>query len=380
MKALLLPIALSLLTALRAQEPPSCPLEPQQIAGTWYVKAVVTDKNMPKEMRPRKSSPVTLTALGGGDLEIRFTLMKEDQCHEKITRMQPTGEPGKYSASGGKKHIYILELPVEGHYILFCQGQLQGKSVQVGKLIGRNPDVSPEALEAFKKFAQRKGLSPEDVFTPEQMGEGPAHGTPGSSLHPLHILDPRNHGGLTQPDVNATATVRRSPRASGTPSGGSRSLVLVWLPRAHRGLCSGLCGRAEARISIDFLPGKGYAVVHSQGRMDRTYFRMAMLIGCSLEESPEALRTFEEFVESKGLNKTEMVSPCTWAPSPLPQTSTPCRAQKRHPGCSVKRPCSPCAWPGVWHPDPRHHPDHEGPEAEGGRGGGELQGSWAAEA
>ena len=46
-----------------------------QIAGTWYVKAVVTDKNMPKEMRPRKSSPVTLTALGGGDLEIRFTLM-----------------------------------------------------------------------------------------------------------------------------------------------------------------------------------------------------------------------------------------------------------------------------------------------------------------
>nr|XP_020772576.1 odorant-binding protein 2a [Odocoileus virginianus texanus] len=171
MKALLLllPIALSLLTALRAQEPPSCPLEPQQIAGTWYVKAVVIDKNMPKEPRPRKSSPVTLTALGGGDLEIRFTLMKEDQCHEKITRMQPTGEPGKYSANGGKKQIHILELPVEGHYILFCQGQLRGKSVQVGKLIGRNPDVSPAALEAFKKFAQRKGLSPEDIFTPEQM-------------------------------------------------------------------------------------------------------------------------------------------------------------------------------------------------------------------
>lgn len=24
---------------------------------------------------------------------------KEDQCHEKIKRMQPTGEPGKYSSS-----------------------------------------------------------------------------------------------------------------------------------------------------------------------------------------------------------------------------------------------------------------------------------------
>lgn len=32
MKALLLPIALSLLAALRAQEPPSCPLEPQQVS------------------------------------------------------------------------------------------------------------------------------------------------------------------------------------------------------------------------------------------------------------------------------------------------------------------------------------------------------------
>lgn len=34
--------------------------------------------------------------------------------------------------------------------------------------------MNPEALEAFKKFAQRKGLSLEDIFTPEQTGEGPA--------------------------------------------------------------------------------------------------------------------------------------------------------------------------------------------------------------
>uniref|UniRef100_A0A4W2DRG8 Odorant-binding protein 2b-like n=1 Tax=Bos indicus x Bos taurus TaxID=30522 RepID=A0A4W2DRG8_BOBOX len=174
MKALLLPIALSLLAALRAQEPPSCPLEPQQIAGTWYVKAMVTDENLPKEMRPRKVSPVTVTALGGGDLELTFTFLQEARCHEKRSRMQPTGEPGKYSSNGGKKQVHILELPVEGHYILYCEGQRQGKSFHVGKLIGRNPDVNPEALEAFKKFVQRKGFSLEDVFTPEQTGEGPA--------------------------------------------------------------------------------------------------------------------------------------------------------------------------------------------------------------
>lgn len=40
--------------------------------------------------------------------------------------------------------------------------------------------------------------------------------------------------------------------------------------------------------------------------------------GCSPEESPEALRTFEEFVERKGLNKTEMVSPSHVGKSRIP--------------------------------------------------------------
>lgn len=39
------------------------------------MKAMVTDENLPKEMRPRKVSPVTVTALGGGDLELTFTFL-----------------------------------------------------------------------------------------------------------------------------------------------------------------------------------------------------------------------------------------------------------------------------------------------------------------
>ena len=58
----------------------------------------------------------------------------------------------------------------------------------------------------------------------------------------------------------------------------------------------------------------------------------------------------------------------------------PAELRRATPAAALKRLCSPCTWPGVWHPDSRHHPDHEGSEAEGGRGGGELQGSWAAEA
>lgn len=37
------------------------------------MKAIVTDGDLPKETRSRKVSPVTVTALGGGDLELRFT-------------------------------------------------------------------------------------------------------------------------------------------------------------------------------------------------------------------------------------------------------------------------------------------------------------------
>lgn len=47
------------------------------------------------------------------------------------------------STDGGKKHVYILELPVEGHYVLYCEGQRQGKLVRVGKLIGEGPPSCP---------------------------------------------------------------------------------------------------------------------------------------------------------------------------------------------------------------------------------------------
>ena len=69
-----------------------------------------------------------------------------------------------------------------------------------------------------------------------------------------------------------------------------------------------------------------------------------------------------------------------WPALLLYEAPSPAALRSATPAAAVKRLCSPCTWPGVWHPDPRHHTDHEGPEAEGGRGGGELQGSWAAEA
>lgn len=48
------------------------------------------------------------------------------------------------SSDGGKKQVHILELPVEGHYILYCEGQRQGKSFHVGKLIGEARPSCPQ--------------------------------------------------------------------------------------------------------------------------------------------------------------------------------------------------------------------------------------------
>uniref|UniRef100_F6YP96 Lipocalin/cytosolic fatty-acid binding domain-containing protein n=1 Tax=Equus caballus TaxID=9796 RepID=F6YP96_HORSE len=139
-----------------------------KIIGTWYVKAVVADKDLPKEKRPKKVSPLTVTALDGGDLEAMVTFMKGGQCHEKRVVMHQTEEPGRYSTFGGKRHMHILDLPVKDHRIFYCEGQLGGKAIRIGKLVGRNPDMSLEALEEFKKFAERKGLPQENIIMPVQ--------------------------------------------------------------------------------------------------------------------------------------------------------------------------------------------------------------------
>ncbi|KAM9678588.1 odorant-binding protein 2b [Trichechus inunguis] len=176
MQTLFLTIMLSLIVTLRAQDPLSFAWEEQNITGVWYVKAMVGNENVPLEKRVKKVSPLTVTALEGGDLEASFTFLKKDQCHEKRTVMERVGEPGKYSTDGGQKHIYFQELPVKDHYIIFCEGWYNGENFRMGKLLGRSLDVNAEALEEFRKFAQRKGFPQENIFFPAQTASGPGPG------------------------------------------------------------------------------------------------------------------------------------------------------------------------------------------------------------
>ncbi|KAL6036703.1 hypothetical protein STEG23_001072 [Scotinomys teguina] len=142
-----------------------------QLSGTWHIKAMVCDKNHTEREGPKKVFPMMVTALEGGDLEVTITFWKKDQCHEKKIVMHKTDKPDKYTAFRGKKAIYIHELSVKNHYILYCEGHHHGKSHRMAKLVGRDSEENPEAVEEFKKFARDKGFRQENIFVPEQRGQ-----------------------------------------------------------------------------------------------------------------------------------------------------------------------------------------------------------------
>ncbi|KFO21503.1 Odorant-binding protein 2b [Fukomys damarensis] len=163
-------VLLGLVAALQAQDPLSLQPEEPNLIGTWYTKALVSNMTLPGPKTFQVVFPSTMTAREDGSLQARVTLMIMGQCHEKEILMQKTEEPGKYSSSGGAKLIYVEELSTKDHYILYCEKRGPKKMFGVGKLIGRTPEESPEALEEFRKFVQRKGLPQEKITIPEQRG------------------------------------------------------------------------------------------------------------------------------------------------------------------------------------------------------------------
>uniref|UniRef100_A0A2K6ABW4 Lipocalin/cytosolic fatty-acid binding domain-containing protein n=1 Tax=Mandrillus leucophaeus TaxID=9568 RepID=A0A2K6ABW4_MANLE len=90
---------------------------------------MVVDKDFSEDRKPRKVSPVKVTALGGGDLEATFTFMREDRCQ------QGPGEP--------RKLIYVQELPGRDYFVFYCKDQRRGGLFHMGKLMGEGPAGPP---------------------------------------------------------------------------------------------------------------------------------------------------------------------------------------------------------------------------------------------
>ncbi|XP_041530835.1 odorant-binding protein 2a-like [Microtus oregoni] len=166
MKSLLLTfMLLGLVAVLKAQEVPSD--DHEDYSGTWYSKATIYNGSLPSHRIPSKFFPVKMTSLEGGDMEVNLILWLSGQCHALKILMKKTDEPGKFTFLNGKRSMYITALPVKDHYIFYCEGHHDGKFFRMGKLMGRNPEENPEAMEEFKKFVQLKGLREENILVPE---------------------------------------------------------------------------------------------------------------------------------------------------------------------------------------------------------------------
>ncbi|XP_076793701.1 odorant-binding protein 2a-like isoform X2 [Arvicanthis niloticus] len=144
MKSLLLTVLLlGLVAVLKAQEGPSD--DQEDFSGIWYTKATVCDRNLTGGNIPKRTFPMTVTALEGGDLQVWITYWVPGACEVIFVHLERTSEPRKYTACRRHRKPY-------------CKA----------KLVGRDPEENPEAMEEFKKFVKSKGFREEYIIVPEQ--------------------------------------------------------------------------------------------------------------------------------------------------------------------------------------------------------------------
>ncbi|KAM9063547.1 late lactation protein B-like isoform 1-T2 [Sarcophilus harrisii] len=163
MKILFLTIVLSLFSILQAQE--TSPTE--RFGGTYVVKAIVADIAREK---PKGMSPLTITNLDNGNLEVKFTFNKHGKCEKIKMTLEKTNNPKLFSvvSSEGKYQVLIEETSVRDHWILLCEGELHGKHIKIAKLVGPSTEENPQAFEDYKKFVNIKGFNEEKINIPIQ--------------------------------------------------------------------------------------------------------------------------------------------------------------------------------------------------------------------
>ncbi|XP_027704088.1 late lactation protein B-like [Vombatus ursinus] len=165
MKVFFLTIALSLFSILQAEESTS---SEEALGGTYHVHAVVSDKEIPEEKRPKSLSPVTFSLLNDGNVEASFTFRKEGKCKETKAKLEKTENPNEFTMDEGKHHVYVTKTSEPNSWIVYCEGELMGKQVKWAKLLGASTEVDPEALKEYQEFIKEKGFNEKRIISPKQ--------------------------------------------------------------------------------------------------------------------------------------------------------------------------------------------------------------------
>uniref|UniRef100_A0A8C0XB74 Lipocalin/cytosolic fatty-acid binding domain-containing protein n=1 Tax=Castor canadensis TaxID=51338 RepID=A0A8C0XB74_CASCN len=147
------------------------------VSGTWYLKAVASDKGNPGKMLESVSvTPMTVKILEEGSLEIKFTIRITGQCREMTTVLKKTNELGKYTS----RESQSLQAPPclsRSSRLGWINQQLPGLFPTLlsplASRTGRDPEISQEVLKNFKKFTEARGLNSENIFIPKQRGSNP---------------------------------------------------------------------------------------------------------------------------------------------------------------------------------------------------------------
>lgn len=100
---------------------------------------------------------------------------------------------GPSSADDGKRVVYILPSKVKDHYILYCEGELDGQEVRMAKLVGEHPASPPPQTPAsspcFLLSGEAPGGSPHPHPPPPRLSLSTEHrkccehGDPTSQCH-----------------------------------------------------------------------------------------------------------------------------------------------------------------------------------------------------
>lgn len=82
-----------------------------QFSGKWYTKATVSDRNLTVGNNPKRTLPMMVSNMDGGDLYVKIKIWVTGYCYNIEVHLRKTNEPLKYTA---------CECPAD-------QGLLQGR-------------------------------------------------------------------------------------------------------------------------------------------------------------------------------------------------------------------------------------------------------------